>query len=500
MPKLSRVSSVAGLAPFSSCETLTYMYPSPKNRRQWIASTASATAAAVLLGDFAGAESQSATDPKVLLVADPTRQLHRVRVEMDIEGNINVPKNALVSKEKTAQIPVRSQCVLDWEERVLGFASDRTAHAAQRYYHEAHSSGKVGKKDHQIKLRPQSQSIRIQRQDARWLVYSDQTYLDGQELDLLKVPANSLAIDGLLPTMAVRTGDTYQPDPDVLAKLLSLAAVQESTITGEVVSVESASAKIHFKGKVEGSVGGVPTTIDVVAKLVFDREAAACTWLAVAIREVREIGKSEPGFDVAGTIRMIRKPLDAPVRLPAAAPIDLTAMVPLDRLYTELSSKPVGYAVLMDRRWKIMTDVAGASMMRMIEDDRGIAQCDLRPLGKMAAGSQLTLEAMTQESRTSMGDRFVEVLQAREELNQAGLRVLRVTIQGAVQGVPVQWIFMQFSDDAGRRLLATATVGNEHLDTFAGADEQLCGSLRFLPLDDQTIGVASNRSATGSVK
>ncbi len=475
------------------------MFESPKNRRHWI-TTASATAAAMWLTRFAAAESLSPTDSPVLLVADPSRHLHRIRVEMDVEGNINVPRNALISKEQATQIPLRSQSVLDWEERVLGFAADRTAQAAQRYYHEAQSSGKVGKKEHQIRLRPQSQSIRVQWQESRWLVYSSDTYLDAQELDLVKVPASSLAVDALLPTTPVAEGDTYRPDQEVLCKLLSLAAVQASTVTAEVISIEAKSAKIHFTGKVEGSVSGVPTTIELVAKLVFDRELATCIWLALAIREIREIGKSEPGFDVAGTIRMIRKPLDVPVRLAATPADDWTNPVPPERLYAELSSQAVGYAVLMDRRWKIMNDVAGASMMRMVEDDRGIAQCDLRPLGKMAAGNQLTLQALTHESKTSLGDRIVEVLQSREEVNPAGLKVMRVTIQGAVQGVPVQWIFMHFSDDSGRRLLATATLSNDHLEAFAGADEQLCGSLRFLPLDDATVEVAANHSAAVDVK
>ncbi len=498
MPKFSGVR--AGFWFYAASplrETLNVMFESPENRRQWIKTAASATAA-VLCGQAIAAEPNAASAAAVQLVADPARQLHRVRVEMDIEGNINVPRNALVSKEKATQVPVNSRSVLDWEERIIGFASDRTAHAAECFYHEARSTGKVGKKEHALQLRPQSQHIRVQREEPKWVVYSPESYLEGQELDLVKVPASSLAVDALLPSTAVAVGDSYQPDQQVLAKLLSLAAVQSSTVSGEVVEINDKTARIHFNGKVEGSVAGVPTTIDLVAKLVFDRELACCTWLALAIREAREIGKSEPGFDIAGTIRMIRKPMDAPVRLPATPPSDM-GTIPADRLYSELTSAAVGYAVLMDRRWKIMTDVPGASMMRMIQDDTGIAQCDLRPLGKMAAGVQLTLEAMVGESRTSMGERFVEVLQSREEVNEAGLRVLRVTIQGAVENVPIQWIFVHFSDDSGRRLLATMTVSNDHLETFAGSDEQLTASLRFLPLEDETLGVA-NRPQRSDVK
>lgn len=472
------------------------------SRRRWIASFATATTVSFVGSEHFAKVAAADEDgqQRARLIADPTRNLFRVRVELDIEGNVNVPKNALVSKEKAAQIPVRSNAVLDWEERLLGFQADRTGHAAQRHYFEAQSTGKVGKKEQRATLRPESQAVCIQHDGAQWVVYSPTVYLEGREIDLLKVPANSLAVDALLPKVAVKVGDQYKPEKEVLAKLLSLAAVEESSVIGEVVTLEEKTSKIHLTGKVEGSVAGVPTTINVVAKLVFDREQATCTWLAVAIREVREIGKSEPGFDIAGTIRMIRKPLSTPTRLSAEGNVDLPPVPPVDRLLTELSSTAVGYSVLMDRRWKIMSDAPGASMMRMVEDDRGIAQANILPLGKLAAGAQLTMEAFLTESRKSMGDRFVEVLQSKEEVNSAGLRVLRATIQGSVQGVPVQWIMIQFSNDLGRRLMATFTVGNDQLDAFAGSDEQLIGSLRFLSVDDATVDVATGKTEQSTRK
>ena len=126
----------------------------------------------------------------------------------------------------------------------------------------------------------------------------------------------------------------------------------------------------------------------------------------------------------------------------------------------------------------------------MIDNDSVIAQVNIHPLGKLAAGEQLTLEAFVAESRKSLGNRFGEVLKSTEELNESGLRVLRVTIQGSVDSVPIQWVFMQFSDDSGRRLLATMTISNDYLANYAGGDEQLSSSLRFLALNDQTMGVA----------
>jgi hypothetical protein len=129
--------------------------------------------------------------------------------------------------------------------------------------------------------------------------------------------------------------------------------------------------------------------------------------------------------------------------------------------------------------------------MRMIENDRGIAQCDLRPAGKMAAGAQLTLAAFIADVKQSLGKRFGQLMESREEVNEFSLRVLRVTAQGVVEGVPVQWVFLHFSDDAGRRLWATMTVAGTDLEAFAGSEVQLAASLRFIATEEELTEVAT---------
>ncbi len=253
----------------------------------------------------------------VRLVADSSKSLFRVHVEMDLEGNVNLPANALVSKAKQRQLPVKAKSILDWEERSLAFSTDRSVQAAERYYYDAKSEGTIGKQERKVELRPESRLVHVRRLDPKWVMYSPESYLSGEELELLELPACSLAVDSLLPTTEVKIGHTYKPENSALCKLLSLAAVNESDVVAEVNTLDASQAKIHLKGKVEGSIGGVPTTMELVGKLLFDREQLAVTWLAIAVHERRDIGKLEPGFDVAATIKMIRKPLAAPVKLPA---------------------------------------------------------------------------------------------------------------------------------------------------------------------------------------
>jgi hypothetical protein len=118
-------------------------------------------------------------------------------------------------------------------------------------------------------------------------------------------------------------------------------------------------------------------------------------------------------------------------------------------------------------------------MMRMIENDRSIAQCDVRPLARLKPGEQWTLEAFQADVRRTLGNQLSELFHGEERVSDTGLRVLQITAGGSVQGVAVQWILQHFSDDAGRRVLATFTMAGESADTFAGSNVQFADSMRF---------------------
>ena len=257
--------------------------------------------------------------------------------------------------------------------------------------------------------------------------------------------------------------------------------------------------KIQVRGKVDGSVEGVPTVMRTVGKLTFDRKLKTCTWLAMAIHETREIGKAEPGFDVAATIKMVRKPLERTIALAPQPPkLDITGPIPGDRMYVELISRELGVSVMMDRRWRMMSDLPGTAMMRMIENDRSIAQCDVRSLSPLEPGKEWSLEAFQADVRRTLGEQLSDLVEADERISPSGLRVLRVTAQGAAEGVPIQWVVLHFSDDSGKRMLATFTMEGHNVAVFAGSDTQLASTLRFGgDPSGESSGVADQDSSGG---
>jgi hypothetical protein len=138
--------------------------------------------------------------------------------------------------------------------------------------------------------------------------------------------------------------------------------------------------------------------------------------------------------------------------------------------------------MLADRNWKVIHDNGQTAILRMIENDRVISQCNIHQVAKLDAGQQITLEAFQEEVRKSLDKNFASFATSEERLSEVGLRVLQVTAVGQTSELPVQWIFYHLSDDSGRRLSMVFTVGGELADKLAGTDAQMASSLRFLEL------------------
>jgi len=418
------------------------------------------------------------------LTVDATRTLFRIRLETDATGNVNLPENPLVSSKSAKTLPLKSAAVFDYEERLRRperASADSIITAAERYFHEAQSESEVNRATIKCQLRQAVRSAIVRREMLPETTYCNEGFLSHEELDLLRTPVSSVAIEQLLPVDPVVQGDQYVIDSQPLQSLLNLTAVDASEMKGEVVSLTGKEAKLQLRGDLDGSVDGVPTKIRIVGKMTFDRTVGVTTWLAMAIHETREISKAEPGFDVATTVKMLRKPIDQPIAMAKQlAPIRFTSPIPAEQLYVEIRSDALGFETLMDRRWRMMSDRLGHVMMRKIDHDRSIAQCDFRQLSTLPAGRKWTIEALQQDVRKTLGEQWREFVSSNQRVSDTGLNVMTLVARGAVQEVPIHWVIQHYQDDSGRRLLATFTMDGDSVKTFRGSDDQLASTLTML--------------------
>lgn len=464
--------------------------PHEINRRQFLIASSALGVAAASPG-----AALAATDA-VRLVPSPDQDLFRVRMEMTLEGNVEVAKNVLVSKRRDRQLPITATSTVDFEERWTRDEQSQPA-AARRYYHEATSESTIAGRSDKRRLRSDLRRVTAQVVGGSTVLYGESEYLTHDELNLLQSPLCSLAIDGVLPDQAIVAGDKWEPLPETLGRLLNLDEVKESTVSGEVVSVTDGEAKLQLQGRIEGSIHGVSTAIDLASKMTFDRTAGAVTWIAVAMRERREIGRAEPGFEIAARVKLVRQPLESPQNLAEATPVDVTQPPPAGQLLVHVDSDPGKFTAFLSRQWRVISDTPGLTILRMISDDKAVAQCEVRSLVAMKAGEQLTLEAFQADVRRSLAKGFGSFLEAEEGVNGGNLRTLRLAVEGQVEDVPVQWVFLHFSDDSGRRMAATFTLEAGQVEPFGGSDAQLANSFQFKATEkDKAPAQAAKPSGT----
>ena len=265
-------------------------------RRQFLVAAAS-TVGVANLGTV------NAQDSDVLLRAGK-QDLFRVRMDMEMKGNINVPSNPLAARKRALKLPIQSNALFDYEERLhWGTESDsqRTGlrsniQAAERYYHRAKADSTLNRNAHSVQLRDSVRDTIVRHDLLPEEIYGVEDFFERDELELLRVPLSSLAIDQLLPADRIRVGSKYNPSAQSMTSILNLSAVMACDVEAEVVAISDDDVKIQLRGKVDGSVDGVPTTVRTVGKLTFDRRLESWTWLALALHETREIGRAEPGI------------------------------------------------------------------------------------------------------------------------------------------------------------------------------------------------------------
>ena len=435
-------------------------------------------------------------DSNGFLLLTGKQDLYRIRMEVEMKGNVNIPGNPLISREKTLKLPINSQASFQYEERLhlpattgVSRASSETARmvtpgdrciAAERYYHHAKAESTLNETQHTIQLRDSVRDT-IVRQDSRSeQIYGVEDFFERDELELLHAPISSMAIDQLLPKKRISLGSKYAVSADSMASVLNLTAVMACKVEAEIVAVNEKEVRIQLRGEVDGAIDGVPTIIRTLGKLTFDRELKSCTWLAMALHETREIGRAEPGFDVAATIKMLRQPLQEPIALPTAVRnIDVSKPAADNLQFVSVKSEELGLQVLMDRRWRMMKDQPKAAMMRMVENDRSIGQCDIQPVPRPADGQSWSLAAFESSIQILLGEQFVEMVESDERTTASGTRVLRAVANGSAEGVPIRWILMHVSDESGQQIVATFTMEGSNIDAFGSSDMQFAGSLEF---------------------
>ncbi|WP_145072847.1 hypothetical protein [Aureliella helgolandensis] len=404
----------------------------------------------------------------------------RAKIVMELEGKLLLEEPDPSKSDGVREAEVKGKSTLDYFEKIA--FEDSALTAAGRRYVEAKVENWISGSASSQELRPECRETRLLKHDGKWQQFSENEALMAREVELVQSPVNSAALELLLPTEAAKPNATWELSPSDAAQVFNLEAVHRSTVTAKIAKVEKGKATVELSGELQATANSVPTTLKIQGNLHVElaSQTAFITWLGLVIKEERDISQTEPGFVITARIRLIRTETKDELQITDAELRQLAKTEDPGRWLIRLKSTAGRYTLLADRRWSIYIDGGEEAILRMVEKNSIIAQCNITRLTKLDEGTQLTLEGLQADIKQSLGKSFESFLESSEKVTSSKLRLMRCVAMGVSEDVPIQWVYCHLSDDHGQRLALIYTMGGNVTDRFAAADEQMTSSFEML--------------------
>jgi len=409
---------------------------------------------------------------------DASDRFLRVKSVLELKGTIQV-KSANEGGGKVSQpTPIESKTNLEFEEAIRTQRDSLNRFAVQ-LFSQAESVIDVQKHVTTTTLRDECSTIvRIMDSQSKSANCLDNP-LTASERDLVQGPISTIYLDLLLPNVAVELGDQWRVKGEQLARLLNLTKVTSGAVKVTLVGSDSKIGQLEFAGDVEGEVQDIKTIMKLDGKARVDRASGLISWIALTLQEKRQVGEIEPGFDITARVRILREGIES-----LSQSIDLTQLQQKAREdqaseLTRVHSKLGAYQFVADRGWTIYTDSGVDASLRWIQKNHTFAQCTITNLTDTEPGQQLSIAGYQGDIQKSMGKQLGQMLEATERVTNTGLRMMRVVSIGNLNQVPMQWIHILVSNDAGRHLSLVFTMNAASDDRFESQDLQIADTLEF---------------------
>ncbi len=403
--------------------------------------------------------------------------IDHVAVQVEVGGDLHV----VDAQGKRQSIPVSGLGQAEYYEKTLEVpGSSAGTYRSVRYYRSAVGTIKVGKQTEQRSLRAERHLIAARADDKAAVLYCPLGPLTRDELDLIDLQANSLLLEQLLPSRPVPLGFRWKPSPQLLAQLCSVDAVSSSDVEAVLKEVTDTVARFELAGSLAGRIDDVTTQIELKGRYRYDLRLRRIDWLGLLVKEQREAGKVQRGFDVVSRIQARILPADGP---PAELADDklprLAAEPDAAALQLTYQSPDKSWQLVYDRQWHLIDEHEDMVVFLLLHEGESIVQCRISKLPQRAVDKMPTLEQFQDDLRASLRKYFKQLVEARQYQDDQQRRVYRVVIEGEASEVPLYWIYYWIADSEGRQAVLAFTGEQKLADRLAGADGELVAGFEF---------------------
>lgn len=431
--------------------------------------------------DSAAAEQKTtSSDQRFDLTAQvPSGALAQVTASLQAGGDL------IVADDKGAEqrLPMSVTGELAYAEQIVHWspAADERAVALRRYK-TAEATLKTDQQGARRTLADDARDLTAVLAGEQFLINTagEADPLTREQLDLINVIGNSLALDRLLPGRELAVGDSWEHDAAAIAALLGLDHAGVCDVTSEVTGVEKSQVQLRMAGMVRGTIDGAATEIDVRAAYLFHQKHGRITKFNLAVKEQRKRGEIGPGLDVTAKLTLVvhpaaadQAPFDAEA-VTAAADVDVEQ---LSRLFVDASQR--GYRFTHGHGWFVTANQPERLSLRLLQSGELLAHCNVTTLPVRSAENAATLKEFEKDVKQSLGENIESIAASEEWTTIAGHRCLGVFANGKVDEVPVQWRYYLISGDGLPQASIAVTVEQDRLEEFADADRVLIDSLEL---------------------
>lgn len=383
------------------------------------------------------------------------------------------------------------------ERRLTGIGREAQSLRTIRYYENAKAQIAIGEQVTYAQLREGVRLVVAGGQREGVQLYCPNGPFLYSELELLRIPGDSVTLTALLPLESVEVGDTWKPSEWVLQLLVGVEAMEKSSISCKFDSLEGTTAKISFSGEITGADQGAAVGLKVNGTLQYDTAERFIRQFQMDVEDKRSIGVVSSGLEVKARVTCDRAV--SPRQAPGLSDAEIK-MIPLEpkpaQLYLVFEAPEWGARFHYERQWHLFQQVQDLAVFRLMEKGQPLTQLNLHRLRHTAAGVEITLDQFKSDVQKVMKDLYRETLQADSVPTQDGKSVFRVVVLGEVkrpnnqtndkgektpviEAVPYQWIHYLVTAPDGRRLTFVFILEPKTVEALQGRDLSIVAGVEF---------------------
>lgn len=425
-------------------------------------------------------------------LSEPSTDTRTFQVESEVitKGKLITPAAGGTSTD----LPFESGAKFRFRERRLASAGrDALALRAVREFEMAMMKANIREEETGLSLPPKSAPIVACGEREGILNYSTRTLLTRDQVDLLDMPGDPLALLSLLPDAPTEVGAEWKVPEWASQMLTGVEAVETAEMTARFREAEKDVALIEFQGSVKGLREGASSIVGLSGSLQYSLRDGYLMGAAVNYTVQADAGAVSPGIDAVIIVKLQRRITEDPGQLSDALTASLPLEPPSAALKLVFNAGPWNVRLRHSRDWyifhAILESPPNVAILRLVEQGSLVCQCNMSPIPDAAAGSHTPLTQYESDIRESLGDAFRAIKSRDVQKIDGGRTVVSVVALGETRvagdinavAIPMEWHYYLCADPHGRQVSFVFALEPSLAEQLGGRDRELVSNLEFLP-------------------